>query len=94
MIANLGRFRWVLNPRLDPVSWFVRTEEALVSLPAAGIVRTAPVGSPCSGFFFRLQNSQMSVSGLAAPMAMAFAVSMAEPPPMPKIKSAPKVMAV
>ena len=41
-----------------------------------------------SRVFLYVQKSQISTSGLAAPIAIAFAVSITLPPPIPKIKSA------
>ena len=90
MNASAGRLNGVLMPPLTPVSSFVRTAESLVSLPAAASVRTTATGVERVSLSRPHQKSQMSVSGFATPCAMAFAVSMTEPPPMARMKSAPK----
>ena len=52
-MANLQRLNGVLMPAFLPIASFVRTAESLISLPAAGIVRTAPTGRDfVSGTFF------------------------------------------
>ena len=65
----------------------------LVSLPAAEIVSMHPTETVFSKVFLLVQKSQISTSGLAAPIAIAFAVSITLPPPIPKIKSALNSMA-
>ena len=88
MMANLQRLNGVLMPAFLPIASFVRTAESLISLPAAGIVRTAPTGRDfVSGTFF-VQISQSASAGFAAPCATAFAVSIELPPPTARIKSA------
>ena len=93
IIANLGRLNSVGKPLLSRVSSLVSTEELLVSLPAAAIVSMHPIGRLFSKVFVLVQNSHISVSGLAAPCAIALAVSIALPPPIPSIKSALKSIA-
>ena len=82
-----------MNSSLSLVSSFVRTAAVLVSLPAAAIVSMHPTEILFSIFFTPVQKSHISVSGLAAPIAMALAVSITLPPPIPSIKSALKSIA-
>ena len=87
-MANAGRLRSVLRPRFSHSCSLVSTAESLVSLPDAGMVRITPTGVERVSTSRRFQNSQISVSGLAAPWAMALAVSITLPPPTAKIRSA------
>ena len=93
MIANAGRLKSVERPLLIFVSSFVSTAESLVSLPAAASVNTTPTGRDFFTVCFLDQNSQISVPGFAAPIAIPFAVSIALPPPTARISSAPKAIA-
>ncbi len=93
MMAKSGRCRSVFRPRLSVVSSFVSTALSLVSLPAAEMVSTAPSLLVLVSAAFLLQKSQMSVSGLATPWAMALDVSITLPPPTPRMKSAPNASA-
>jgi len=88
-MAKTGRLRSVLSPRFSPDSAFVSTAESLVSLPAAGMVSTTPTGMERVSTARFFQNSHRSVSGLAAPCAMALQVSMTLPPPTARMSSAP-----
>ena len=93
IIANFGRIRSLPIPDLSCVSSSVSTAELLISLPAAEIVKTVPTGSAFFNSFLFFQNSQISVPGFAAPIAIPFAVSIALPPPTARISSAPKAIA-
>ena len=87
--AKRQRLQSVLMPAFLPMASLVSTAESLISLPAAGMVSTAPTGRDFLSGTFWVQMSQRAASGLAAPWAMALAVSMALPPPTPIMRSAP-----
>ena len=95
MTAKRQRLKSVVMPRFVGgfTRSFVMTAESLVSLPAAAMVSTVPIGRlrVISAFF--IQKSQIGTSGAQAPCATALAVSITLPPPTARIKSAPNFTA-
>ena len=93
IIAKRGRMRFVRHERLCRPLIFVITDEALASLPAAGIVSTTPTGRAADGVPFPQKKSQKSPS-YTAPSAIALAVSITEPPPTARMKLTPSLRAM
>ena len=83
-----GRLVSLVMPRFSLVSSLVSTQELLVSEPEAASVSTVATGSVLSGLVPVEANSHGS-RPVAAPMAMALAESMTEPPPTASTKSRP-----